>query len=579
MKQRVSPFNEKIFSNRELSGIAAARILKGRAARVLNFLGRSFAYSSTRSYGSFMLSFGLVSLLLHLGEYYFADEPEVALPLAVGAVLVCLSIPLLMFDRPMCTALQDFSITDYVFFEFLSIKRMHRNVNHVTVPPLMAVFFGFIPAVVGFFIPIQWVLFFLVILVMTVVAFTTPEFPMILTLLILPYIPSLPNDKEVIIVLSLSAVMLLSFALKVAIGKRVYNFDIYDALILLMILFIFVVGIAGYGDNALENSLLKIVLLLGYFPAANLITNRRLADCAINAVIISAVPITVLAIVEFFVKNDRIGIENEISAFFESSAVLAAFLLVSAILTLSFFVQKKLKTKKLFYLTVFVAEMFALGLIMQPAAWLAIVLAAAGYFVLSARKIPKEALIWLFLLPHLLLLIPTNILDKVSEFLGTSPSFSEKIASYKMALGVFWDNFWLGVGIGADSYSAASGGAPAIFNNMLGMATELGIVVLTLFLLMVMLRLRHISYYRTYVLASHLRVADGSTALVLLTLLIFGIDAYIFADATVFYLFWAMFGICTATLRTAKKEHDERLSYYGDSRSSESSVIDIQIQK
>ena len=581
MKRRVSPLNEKIFSGKEISGIGAAKILKGKAARALNFLGRSFAYSSTRSYGCFMLSFGLLSLLLHLGEYYFADEPEVAVPLIIGAILSCLSVPLLVFDRPMCIALQDFPVTDYILFEFFTIKRMHRGVNHTTVSPLLAVFFGFIPAIVGFFVPIQWVVLALVILILTVVAFTTPEFPMILMLLILPYIPFFPSAKEEIIVLSLSVIMLLSFALKVAIGKRVYSFDIYDALIFLMILFIFIGGIAGYGDASFKNSLIKIVLLLGYFPAANLITNRRLADCAINAVIISAVPITALSIAEFFmkIKTDSSYIPKGIYAFFSSPSVLAAFLLVSALLTLSFFIQKKNKLKKAAYLTVFVAELFALGLVMQPAAWLAILLTAVAYFVISSRKIPTDVLVLLFLLPHLLLLIPARALDAVSNFLGTSPSFSEKLDSYKKALSVFSENLGLGVGIGSDSYEAASDGASAIFNNLLGIATELGVVVLALFLITVVLRMRHISYYRAYVRASNVKIAYESTALVMLALLIFGVDAYIFSDTTVFYLFWVVFGICTSTLKTAKREYDDRISYYSDSRSSESSVIDVQIQK
>lgn len=577
MKQRVSVINERTFSSKEITGIGAARILKGKAARVLNFLGRSFAYSSTRSYGCFMLSFGLFSLLLHLGEYYFADEPEVAVPLIIGAGLVCLSIPLLFFDRPMCIALQDFAVTDYILFEFLAIKRMHRNVNHVTVSPILAVFFGFIPAIVGFFLPIQWVLLGIVVLVMTVVAFTTPEFPMILMLLILPYVPALPYSIGVISVVSLSLVTLVSFALKLAIGKRVYSFDIYDVLIILMILFVFIGGALGYGDDSLKNSLFKIVLLLGYFPVANLITNRRLADCAINAVIISAVPVTVFAIIEFFVEIGKSG--EDVSVFFDSSSTLAAYLLVSTLLTGSFFLQKKNRLKKAAYLALFAIELFVLGIVMQPAAWIAILLVAVSYFVISSRKIPADVLLWLFLLPHLLLLIPANTLDAVSGFFGMSPTFSQKLLSYERALSVFGENLWFGVGIGSESYEAASGGAEAIFNNFLGMATEFGIVVLTLFLLTVMLRLRHISYYRSYVNASHVRVADGSTALVLLALLVFGFDAYIFADTTVFYLFWTMFGICTATLRTAKKEYDERLSYYGDSRSAESSVIDIQIQK
>lgn len=589
MKQRISAFSEKVFSTKEISGIGAAKVLKGKLARALNFLGRSFAYSSTRSYGCFLLSFGLFSVFLNLGEYYFADEPEIAIPLAIGVALAVLSVPLLIFDKPMCISLQDFSLTDYLLFEFFSIKRMHRNVTHVSISPLLAIFLGFIPAIVGFFVSIQWVILALLIIVVAVVAFTTPEFSMILTLLALPYIPFFPSPKEEIILVSLLLVTLLSFVIKVAIGKRVYNLDIYDVLIALMILFIFIGGIAGYGDDSFKNSLVKIVLLLGYFPAANLITNRRLADCAINAVIISAVPITALAIFEFFLGEPGFlpvvsyvppyELSKNVSVFFSSSSVLAAFLLVSSLLTLSFFIQKKNKYKKAFYLAVFVIELFALGLVMQPAAWLAIILVALAYFIISSRKIPTDLLLWFIILPHLLLLLPTKVLDAVAKFLGIFPLYSQKLNSYKEALSVFLDNTFLGVGIGKESYLDASGGAAPTFNNILGMATELGIVVLALFLVAVILRLRHISYYRTYVRTSHVRVADDTTALVMLALLIFGIDAYIFADTTVFYLFWVMFGVCTSTLRTAKKEYDDRLSYYGDSRSAESSVIDVQIQK
>ena len=584
MKQKRSVLNERIFSSKEISGIGAAKILKGKAARVLNFIGRSFAYSSTRSYGCFLLSFGLFSLLLHLGEYYFMDQAEVAIPLVTGAALTVLSVPLLIFDKPMCVALQDFSVTDYLLFEFLSIKRMHRNVTHVTVSPILAVFLGFIPAIVGFFLPIQWVLLALAILVTVVVAFTTPEFPMLLMLLILPYLPVLPSAISEIIIISVSVIMLLSFALKVAIGKRVCNFDIYDILIGLIILFVFIGGIAGYGSDSLKNSLLYIVLLLGYFPAANLIINRRLADCAINAVIISSVPITVLAIIEFFVEiNEKASLEDYtspsgVSVFFGSSSTLAAFLLVASLLSVSFFIQKKNKFKKAFYLTVFIAQLFALGLIMQPAAWLSLIVASLAYLVINSRKVPADILIFLFALPHLILLIPTKILDTVSGFLGIAPSFSEKLHAYEKALSVFLENIWLGVGIGDASYKEASGGAAALFNNILGIGVELGIIVLVLFLLTVILRLRHISYYRTYVRTSHVRVSDDTTALVMIALLVFGIDAHVFADTTLFYLFWVVFGICTSTLRTAKKEYDDRLSYYGDSRSAESSVIDVQIQ-
>ena len=149
MKSKFVGFNEKLFSSREISSVGTVgtmRLLRGGAARLLNFIGRCLSYTSTRAYGCFLMSFGLLSLLLHLSEYYFKAAPEVPLhTILTCAVVVIVAIPLLFFSKPICITVQDFSVTDRLFFEFLSIKRMHRNTEHKSIPSLAAVFLGFIP--------------------------------------------------------------------------------------------------------------------------------------------------------------------------------------------------------------------------------------------------------------------------------------------------------------------------------------------------------------------------------------------------------------------------------------------------
>ena len=64
MNHGFANLNEKIFSSREISGIGSAgtlRLLRGKSSRMLNFLGRCISYTSTRSYGCFLLSFGMLS--------------------------------------------------------------------------------------------------------------------------------------------------------------------------------------------------------------------------------------------------------------------------------------------------------------------------------------------------------------------------------------------------------------------------------------------------------------------------------------------------------------------------------------
>ena len=586
-KVKKSSANEKIYSSKEISGIGTLgtmRLLKGKVAKFLNYIGRSFAYSSTRSYGTFLLSFGIMSLLLNLSEYYFNTEPQVALSsLVIGAVLALISIPLLIFDRPMCIAVQDFFITDYLFFEFLSIKRMHRNFSHPTIPPVAGLFLGVIPAALSFLISIEWIILALVVIAVVTVAFTTPEFPMILALILVPYLPVIPASEWVLTFISL--VTFFSFAFKVILGKRVYNFSIYDALIFIIILFALVGGIVGYGGDSFKNSVIFAVLLLGYFPASNLIVNRRLADCAIKAVIVSSIPITAIAIIEFIVelpitKFDVPSYSTPgTSALFTSPPAFAAFLMVSASLTLAFAIEKKHKAKKIFYFSVFVIELLVLGLTVQPAVWVTMIAALLAYLIITSRKIPRESLLLLILLPYLFFLIPGKNLNTVSDFLNLPTSFSEKIAAYRDALLTVKENMWLGVGIGDESYIAATGGKSPIFNLFVGIGVELGVLVLAIFVVMMLIRFRHLSYYRYYMRNSLVGIDGNMCAVATVILLVFGVDAYIFADRSVLYLFWLVFGICTAALRTAKREYDDRLSYYGDSSSSEYSALDIGIRK
>ncbi len=586
-KHVFSEFNEKICFSKEISSIGSVgtvRLLKGGAAKILNYIGRIFAYASTRTYGSFMLSFGLASLLLRFAEFYFQPERgDTFSYITISAAVALLGIPLLLFDRPMCIALQDFPVTDYLFFEFLSIKRMHRETNVKGIKMLFGIFLGFIPAVTSFFIPIQYVLLMLLLLILTLVAFTTPEFPMILMILALPYISALPYSE--IVLVSISGIAFASYALKVILGKRVYNFSLYDIIIIALGAAALLSGIFGEGDGSIKNSLVFIAILLAYFPANNLIVNRRLADLAVNAVVISSIPISVLAIIEFIAQSPRIASSLPkpaapgLSVFFSSPEALSAFLLVSAVLSIAYAIEKRHAWKKTLYLGVFILEAFVLGLTMQPFVWLAVLLGIPAYFIITSKKLPLDLLSFIILLPLVIFAFPAGWLDKVYEFLNISPSFSATLAGYIEALGVFRNHLWLGVGIGDAGYNAASGSlSGGIFNTPLAISVHLGVFALILSALLVLTLLRKLSYFRRFMTNSAFITIKNMSALAITVLLIFGMGAHIFDDNAVLCLFFIVFGISNAAMRSARMEHDDRLSYYGDSRSAESSVIDIDLR-
>lgn len=576
----VDEISARVLSSKEISGIGSMgtmRLLKGRFAKAMNYVGHIFSYSSSRSYGCFFLSFGLLTLFLNLGEYYFADVPvSVFRQLIFGICMMAFSVPFLFSDKPLCIAFQNFKITDYLFFEFFSVKRMHTNYDCVTIPPIIAFVIGFIPAVLGFFLPLGYVALSLAVLIIVTVAFLSPEFLMVLSLLLLPYLSAFYAFKLVLALLSVIAFV--SFMVKVAVGKRVFNLDAYSVLIFLWIIASVIRGISSPNPEALTDSFYFAAMLLGYFPAANLVVNRRLADRAMKAVIVSAVPVAILAIIKFIVEISGTRYTTPgISVSFLSPEALSTYLFVAALLTMAFSLEKKNKAKKTAYFIIFLVDVFVVFLTLEPIAWLSVIITVPTYFILTSKKIPRDIVFLMFAAVHFLFLLPPALFDTLYKAIGLTHTFSDKLASLQAAVGVFSDNLLWGLGAGGVNIiqnPALSSGV----NLVLGIGMEFGIFILVAFAFMIALRLRQLSHYERLYPNSLVSDAIHMTSLATLCMLFFGLGNYIFSDSTLTYLFFAIFGFSSAALRTAKKEHEDRFGYYRDARSVDSSAIDVAIK-
>lgn len=565
MKQSFSDINEKLFSSCEVSGIGTVgtmSLLRGRMAKLLNFIGRALAYTSARAYGCFLLSFGISALLLNFGEVYFTEQTNISVStLVICGILLLISVPLLIFDRPMCIAFQDFALTDKLLFEFLSIKRMRRNVLHASVHPAAALVIGLIPATLSFLFSMEIVILVLISLIIVSVAFATPEFSMILSLLFAPYLLFVEHGGMFFAILSL--VTFLSFVFKVILGKRVFHLSLPDAVFFLFMLSILVFGLVSGVDS--ERVLITCSALLAYFSISNLVVNRRLAECAKKAIVFSAIPIAVTAIVQFILIKVGSSGDGDLCAIFENSDSLTAFMLASCTATFVFAAERAHNWHRVVYFSVFILEISVLCMMMNPEPIIVLLLSTLAYPILKSRFIPIDVLFLLLIVPYTLLFLPGSILDTVSDIFGLSVSLSDEFAAYRSMLSEFFDSVWLG----------ASSDAPSGANTLFGLGLGFGIIAVIMFGFMIVLRLRHISYFRLYMRNSVLGPTGDMAAFSMITLLLYGSFYNIFSDYAILSLFVAVFGISAAALRTAKNEYDDRMGYYGDSNSSESSALDV----
>lgn len=570
---------------------------RSRLVRVLvdagEALARTMSYTSTRSYGLFLLGFGFLAFVLHFLRSYVDGTALPIFALVAGGVMTLLGVPLTCFDLPLSMALQDFSLTDYVFFEFFCIKRMHRVDLHVdadrpgdrilVIRPFVALCLGLLLAALSVILPLWTLLLAVALLGYLFLTFTTPEFSFFLIFLAMPYLPLI--ERSDLILGCAVVVTFLSFVVKVALGKRVYYLERYDLLLGVFLLFFLISGVFVKGVESFGASLVVILFALGYVLTSSLVSNRRLAHCAINAVVISAIPVSVIAIVEaagIISKNGYAGFGG-VSATFASPSSLAVYLIVVAVFSLYLAKVRRRTAAKLLYAIVFILVFFALLTTAETWAFIAGFFGVIAYGAASVRRVGSIIAGVVSLLPYALLAFgerTLSLLDKIPVF--DAVGFTELAARWSASFRMLADNLFVGVGVGGDSFLEELGKYSDLTytdsgNFLLEIGCEAGIFALAAFILMILLRLVHRTVYRRYTVGSEVHHLTDFSAVTLTVLLVYGAVNYLWSDFTLNYLFWCVFGIGSAALRVAKREFDDRAAYFSDGRSSDASSVDVLI--
>ena len=555
------------------------------ASRFFAKLTKIVSYTPSKTYGAMFCIFGALSLVLHFLKDYVGVYESIPLNvLIISSIFTLFSIPFMVSDKPLSIALQNNPITDYVFFEFFCIRRMHKSENETGVPPIVGVVLGILLAVIGAFIPLWIVALALGIFMYLFLTFLSPEFSFFSIFIIMPY---LSFDTNGIFLAALVAITLVSYARKVALGKRVYYFEQYDLGLYAMLFCILISGIFVKGVESFVSSVVMILLGMGYVLASSLVTNRRLADCLTNAVIISSIPVSIIAIVESCTAIAESGLSSfeGASATFDKPYTLAIFLLVSIAMSLYFVDVRRRRAAKALY--TFIAFINFVALFFTLSIW-ALATLLIGVLAFECQKMRHGSGLMLLILSifaYALLFIPGEYRDLIySSDIVKAFGLDDSMQRWQTSIEMLKDNLFLGVGIGGDSFIQEIGNYSPSFgyhnsgNFLLEIACEAGIISLVAFILIYLIRVRHRGIYQPYVRNSHVSKISAYTTVITVMLMVYGAFNYVWADMTMYYLFWCVFGLGSASLRVAKNEFDERAAYFRDGSAEDSSSIDITIR-
>lgn len=570
----------KKFFSRSFSGNVTPAMLhfsKRGILKLFTTLSKRIQYMSTKALGSAVLSFGIVTIILSfLADYGSATGQAATISFILGVALSLAAIPLLLSDTTFAYIFQNSKILDKILFDFLCINRVPRNENAKSMHIAVMAVIGGLLGLLGYFIPVWWVIFGVFAALFVYLAFGSPEFAFFSTFFVLPYISIIPYGYAIVTALVLLCSV--SFLRKVLSGKRVFSLEQYDVIVLFMMIMIFISGIFAKAEGGVVSALVAMSVMLGYFLSSNLITNRRLADCMLVAVELSSLaPLGVSCYnAIFLLKSGEISplFTVGISSTFANTEDYALFLLVVIACSMALIAQSS-GFARFLCIVGMVLNLGALVTCSEPFALLALAVGMILYVMLGSRKS------WTGIATVILAILPYVLVFVISSVNPDLLSLGAMTALWGDSLGVFVYNIVVGIGIGAESFAIAMGELAGEFtsasNVFMSIGLELGIFALAAFVVILIVRVRHRTIYHGYIKHSEISMISPIVAVATIGIIVFGTASNVFGNIVSYYLFWCIFGAGSATLRVAKREYDERVMYFEDAIDSEMSVMDVKI--
>ena len=572
---------EKFFT-REISGSVTKRLKRIRSSRIFKLARAIYnlvSHISTRIYGVALLCFGIVSTLMYFLNLSYDNSMTTPI---VGLLLAGLSIPLLLVDKPIPIFMQEFKPTNYLFFEFFCMKRHLASEEEKSFPVILAMLIGIIPAALSYLLPLWLIALVIGILICIYIGMQSPEFIFLTSLVCLPFIRMLPHSE--IVFAAAIIVGAISFIRKVVYGQRTFFVEQYDIIIGIMLIFILISGIFVKGEESFFGSIKMIVFALGYMLAGNIIANRRLAELSVSSVILSGAIASVVSIIQFVIVISKVGRAvgvEELSSIVARLDGVAALLMVAIILA---FGMAKDTSGALRAASAGAGLLCILALLLSGEffALTSLILGGLAYSVIKSNRLPALVLPILLAVSVLMLLLPNQALDVIFKYSPSVVSAEVLFDLWAKSAALIRKNLLIGIGIGSDSFiqemaQMGISGFNDSSNLFIELGLESGILTPIILLLLLTTRVRHRAMQHLYIRNSQMERISNLSGACLFSLVAFGMVNYIWSDPSIYYLFWCIFGIGSASLRVAKRDYDDRVIYYHESSAHDSAVIDIEI--
>ena len=132
-------FVGKRFFRREITGsltVSTSKKKKSKITRLAEGAGKILGYTNIRTYGFLFLTFGLLTVLFYFASSYLKDflPFKTDISLIAGILFSIISVPMIVLDGPISQVLQEYLITDIIFFEKITPNNIITSEITNTIP-------------------------------------------------------------------------------------------------------------------------------------------------------------------------------------------------------------------------------------------------------------------------------------------------------------------------------------------------------------------------------------------------------------------------------------------------------------
>ena len=477
----------------------------------------------------------------------------------LGAAICVASIPLLFSSRSLAANVLSSKLFCALLFDFLGmdsegfrVASEKGKVNFATFSFLIGASLG----VASYFILPTNTLLIVLALVLAYSTIRTPEVGAVVTILLIPFI-------NIGITCICVAYTFVCYIIKVSLGKRIFKFEYFDLWISITILIITLVGI-NYKDplSSLMDVAANLIIMLSYFLFANLIYSKEYFRRSVVAFTTSSLIVSIIAVIEaimgkvaenFSVLQKIFPLDSEIAATFDSSRVLAHFMVIAIPFALVHMISERSDATKFGGFLMSALFVAALVLTDSPAGLLGLLVGVLLIFVFYKKHAIYLLAFVAIAVPVLYFALPDAAINAIfswgplsgvsipSEFLYIKDTFF-KVMEYPF-----------GINIAGVSMSEAFGEG-YVDSIPLHLLAKYGIVGALAFLALAVMFVRVTLSYAVKAKNEYRRVNGCAGLCSILALLSVGIFANVWIDKKIFLLFVTIVALSFAYIKIEREE-------------------------